>query len=146
MKKYNITIDEKLLNEYYDYYFEEYPRRRVKPIKGIFPPSLNAFTAMKRIQQNNVKQKYKEFSKWMASYYGIANLQMEKIRIDYKFYFGDRRRRDMDNMMITPKFINDGLVDAGVMIDDDGKHLHIGFEPFKYDKEHPRIEMEIREI
>jgi len=145
-RKFYLTIDQELIDLYHECYFETYPRRKVKPIKGVFPPSLNAFIAMKRMVQNSVKQKYKEFAKWMSSFYGIENLNMTNVEMEYTFYFGDNRRRDMDNMIMTPKFINDGLVDSGVMVDDDGKHLYIHIKPFEYDRNHPRLEIVLKEV
>lgn len=138
-----ITINKKIIETYSKYYFIKYPKRRVIPIENPIPPSLNRFIAMKRIAQNAIKQKYKEFSIWLASYYNIANLNLEKVRFVYTFYFPDKRRRDFDNLMLTPKFINDGFVEAGVLKDDSGDILKIEFENFQYDKINPRLEIEI---
>jgi len=145
MKKIKIIIDKKALEEYTKYYFKKYPKRHVLPIKKPFPPSLNSFTAMTRFEQNSTKQKYKEFSVWLASYYKIANLNLKSIRMVFTFYFPNKIRRDFDNLMLTPKFINDGFVDAGLIKDDSGDLLKIEFKNFHYDKEHPRLEIEILE-
>jgi Holliday junction resolvase RusA-like endonuclease len=143
MENIKIVIDKTVLEEYYKYYFELFPKRKVKPIEKPFPPSLNRFTAMKRMMQNSLKQKYKEFSIWLASYYKIANLNIDKAKLSYTFYFPDHRRRDYDNLLLTPKFLNDGLVEAGVFIDDDGERLKIEFENFQYDKNNARVEINI---
>jgi hypothetical protein len=139
-----ITIDNKVLSEYHDYYFKQYPKRKVLPIKKAIPPSLNAFTAMKRMVQNSLKQKYKDFSVWLASYYSVADLHLSKAEFTYEFFFADHRRRDFDNLCLTPKLINDGLVEAGTLIDDDGEKLMITFRPFQYDKINPRVEISIK--
>jgi Holliday junction resolvase RusA-like endonuclease len=144
MKKEKILIiDKDILQEYYKYYFDKYPKRKVLPIEKPIPPSLNRFIAMKRMQQNSVKQKYKEFSVWLASYYKIANLNLDNAKIIFTFYFPDRRRRDFDNLMLTPKMINDGFVEANVFGDDSGDILKIEFENFQYDSKNPRVEMKI---
>lgn len=49
--------------------------------------------------------------------------QIEKVRISYAFYYKDKRRRDVDNGVAT---INDILVKAKIIPDDDYKHLIIG--------------------
>ena len=141
MNTIKIIIDNQILEEYYLWYFNEYPRRKVKPIEKPIPPSLNRFVAMKRMQQNSVKQKYKEFSVWLANYYKIANLNLKKALIIFEFFFPDKRRRDFDNLMLTPKFIDDGFVESNVFGDDNGEILKIEFETFKYDKENPRVEI-----
>jgi Holliday junction resolvase RusA-like endonuclease len=93
------------------------------------------------MQQNPVKQKYKEFSVWLASYYKIANLNLDAGLMTITFYFPDKRRRDFDNLMLTPKLINDGLVEAGVFKDDSGDILRLKFENFQYDKLNSRVEI-----
>ena len=111
-----------------------------------FPPSFNYFTSIKRIVQNSLKQQYKEFSIWLANYYNIADLNINKAKITYTFFFKDHRRRDFDNLLLTPKLINDGFVEAKVLTDDNGENLSIEFMPFEYDKENPRVEMILRKI
>lgn len=144
--KYKIVIDEEVLNKYKDFYFLKYPKRRVFPIKKTIPPSFNYFTSIKRIVQNSLKQQYKEFSIWLANYYNIADLNINKAKITYRFFFKDHRRRDFDNLLLTPKLINDGFVEAKVLIDDNGENLSIEFMPFEYDKENPRVEMILEKI
>ena len=146
MKEYKIVIDNYVLGEYSKYYFGKYPKRRVLPIKKPIPPSFNYFTSIKRIVQNALKQNYKEFSIWLASYYNVANLKLNKAEFIYTFYFPDHRRRDVDNLLLTPKFINDGLVEAGVLVDDNGENLRLMFNPFQYDKLNPRVEFVIRDM
>lgn len=96
---------------------------------------------MIRMAQNNLKQKYKEFSVWLAEYYKINNLNLDNSSITYTFYFKDHRRRDFDNLMLTPKLVNDGFVSANVFKDDCGEFLKLEFSPFQYDKTNPRVEM-----
>jgi Holliday junction resolvase RusA-like endonuclease len=140
-KLQKIIIDENVLKKYKKYYFEKYPGRRTFPLDKPFPPSLNKFIAMRRMAQNNLKQKYKEFAIWLASYYNIANLNIEKAIFKYTFFFPDRRRRDFDNLLLSPKFFNDGFVLAGVLVDDNGERLKLEFLPFEYDKDNPRLEI-----
>jgi len=141
-----IIIDKNILEKYKEYYFKKYPGRRVFPIEKPFPPSLNKFTAMKRMSQNALKQKYKEFAIWLASYYKIANLNIEKCIFKYTFFFPDHRRRDFDNLLLSPKFFDDGFVEANVLSDDNGEKLKLEFNPFQYDKENPRLEIDISEV
>jgi len=52
---------------------------------------------------------------------------MARARISYEFYVKDKRRRDLDNLLAMAKPWQDGLVDAGVLEDDDAEHLEIGY-------------------
>jgi Holliday junction resolvase RusA-like endonuclease len=142
--EFKITIDKSVILCYNKWYFEKYPKRKVLPIKKPIPPSLNAFTAMKRMVQNSLKQKYKEFSVWLASHYEIADLNISKAEFTYEFFFPDHRRRDFDNLLLTPKLINDGLVEAKTLVDDDGEKLMLKFKPFQYDKSNPRVEISVK--
>ena len=143
MENIKIIIDNDIIEKYYEHYFSKYPKRTKRYIEKPIPPSLNRFIAMPRVQQNGIKQKYKEFSIWLASYYKIANLNLDNLKMTFKFYFPDKRRRDFDNLMLTPKFINDGFVDAGAFRDDSGDILILEFEKFGYDKKNPRVEITI---
>lgn len=138
-----IIIDNSIVEEYNSYYFLQYPKRRVPPIKKAIPPSFNYFTSIKRMVQNSLKQKYKEFAIWLAKRYSIADLNINKAKFVYKFYFQDHRRRDFDNLLLTPKLLNDGFTEAKVIEDDNGEKLMIAFEPFDYDKKNPRVEITI---
>ena len=42
------------------------------------------------------------------------------------FYVKDERRRDIKNMEAALKPLWDGIVDAGILVDDDYKHLRHG--------------------
>ena len=56
------------------------------------------------------------------------------------FYCKDLRRRDVSNMLES---INDLLVDAGIIEDDDWKHVRIGGADADLDRENPRAEITI---
>jgi len=143
MEEYRIIIDKYILDKYNKYYFEIYPNRKKIPIEKTIAPTLNSFISKIRMEQNSIKQKYKEFSMWLARYYKIDNLKLSKAKVIYKFYFKDKRRRDIDNMCISPKLINDGFVEENVFVDDSGDILGLEFDIFKYDKENPRTEITI---
>ena len=65
--------------------------------------------------------------------------------ISYTWY-EPNRRRDLDNVAFAKKFIQDALVEAGVLQGDGWKHV-VGFEDrFSVDKDNPRIEIQITEV
>ena len=43
----------------------------------------------------------------------------DSVTIERRYYFKTRRRRDKDNMNASTKAINDGMVDSGLIADDD---------------------------
>lgn len=66
-----------------------------------------------------------------------------RARIHYRFFWETRRRRDAANMIAMMKPAVDGLVDAGLLVDDDIEHLEAPtFEP-DYDAAWPRVEITV---
>lgn len=59
-----------------------------------------------------------------------------KVTIAYQFFVKDNRRRDLDNMIAS---VNDVLVKAGLLEDDDWQHLAIGGADAEIDKKNPRV-------
>lgn len=88
---------------------------------------------------NNLKQRWKNLMKWFVADQGYSNLRIDKCEIKQIIYYPTNRRHDIDNSV--PKFILDGLVESGMIIDDDSKHItKLTLECF-VDKENPRTEL-----
>lgn len=62
--------------------------------------------------------------------------------ITYRWY-SKNARMDIDNVSFSKKFINDGLVAAGIIEDDSRKYVRGFIEEFHIDKENPRVEVMI---
>ena len=88
----------------------------------------------------------KVYSKWEKE----ALLQLKqwqgkpdgRVTIAYQFYVGDKRKRDLDNMIAS---VNDVLVKAELLEDDSWQFMSIGGADAEYDKENPRVELWIAE-
>jgi len=142
-KKVDITVDYTTITKYNQWYFGKYPRRRKDPIDRPIPLSLNQWMAMPRFKANGIKQKWKEFSIWLADYHGVSGMEMGDVRMNFHCCFPRRGRRDFDNLVLAPKFINDGLVEAGVFSDDNSDMVRISFEDITYEKGVMRLHIEI---
>jgi len=68
----------------------------------------------------------KEEAAWMAKQQWIGQEPMLKARVSYEFFVKGKRRHDLDNFVSANKPILDGIVSAGVMIDDDIAHMEFG--------------------
>ena len=79
------------------------------------PPSLNKWSRMHWMKAAKVKKQWEK-----DIYYSAYNLRPEqpyqKAKVKITYFFKTKRRRDIDNY--TPKFLLDGLVKAGIIIDD----------------------------
>ncbi|MBP5463309.1 MAG: hypothetical protein J6Y20_14480 [Lachnospiraceae bacterium] len=88
---------------------------------------------------NGLKQKWKDFIKWFVEDQGYANLRIEKCEISQSIYYPTNRRHDTDNSV--PKFVLDGLVESGMIVDDDCKHItKLTLQCFT-DTDNPRTEL-----
>ena len=70
-----------------------------------------------------------------------------KARLNLTFVFPEQRRRDRDNLLARFKPGLDAIVDAGLLLDDDAKHLEIGEIEIKADPEMaPMTIIDIEEV
>ena len=138
-KKIKLVIDNTVLDKYNKHYFSTHPRATKPPIKQPYHESINVWMIMRRPLMNALKQKWKDFIKWFVTDKGYANLRIDKCIINQKIYYPNNRRHDPDNS--TPKFILDGLVECGMIIDDDSKHIKKLTLECDSDVEHPRTEI-----
>lgn len=141
-KNINLVIDNDILLEYNKYYFSKHPKAHKVPIPHPYHESINIWMIMKRPMMNALKQKWKDFIKWYIDIQGYSNLHINKCEIEQIVYYPNNRRHDIDNTV--PKFILDGFVESGMIVDDD--HLHICKLTLGcgVDVEHPRTEIKIK--
>lgn len=85
---------------------------------------------------NGLKQKWKGFIKWFVEEQGYANLHIERCEITQTIFYPTNRRHDVDNSV--PKFILDGLVEGGMIADDDCLHIEKLVLSCAVDKDWPR--------
>lgn len=121
VKLMKLTIDNSVLERYEKYYFSIHKKAHKKPIQNPYHESINVWMIMQRAAMNNLKQKWKDFMVWFVDDQGYSNLHIEKCEMYFFTYYGNNRRHDNDNSV--PKFILDGFVESGLVIDDDNKHI-----------------------
>lgn len=134
-----IIIDNNTIKKYNEYYFNKYPRRTKAPIGSPIHPSINVWFIMRRPEMNNLKCRWKDFIVWLIEDIELSNIGIESCTVKFVSYYPTRRRVDVDN--VAPKFIIDGLVDAGLIVDDSYKHLKSLTLQCDYDKNNPRTEI-----
>ena len=90
-----------------------------------------------------MKREYTDLVDWCAK--GMPKFKSE-VEIEIT-WFEPNKRRDVDGISAGGcKFILDGLVQAGVIINDNQKYVKRINNNYEVDKENPRIEVEIREV
>lgn len=136
-----IVIDDAALLRYEKQYFKIHKRATKKPIKHPYHESINEWFIMRRPMMNALKQRWKDFIVWLINEKGYTNLRIDKCELSFQTYYMTGRRHDVDNS--CPKFIIDGLVESGFLVDDDSIHVRkLTLECF-VDRGHPRTEIRI---
>lgn len=136
-----LTIDRAALNRYAKYYFSMHKRAKVYPIQNPYHESINVWMIMRRQAMNALKGKWKAFMKWLVDEQGYSNLCIDNCQIVQRTFYSNNRRHDVDNSV--PKFIIDGLVESGMIVDDDFKHITRLTMECGVDLKNPRTELEI---
>lgn len=140
-KVIKLVIDDKVLDRYSEHYFTEHPRATKRPIKHPYHESINSWMILKRAAMNALKQKWKDFIKWFIDEQGYSNLRIEKCEISQSVYYPTKRRHDPDNSV--PKFILDGFVESGFVVDDDCTHIRKLVLVCETGSDYPRTEFTI---
>lgn len=121
------------------------PRRQCFVIRGRFP----SFNDWQRICKNPrhrsaMKRKHDDMVADAATEQGIVPME-GPVRYSCIWYEANMRR-DLDNVAFAKKFIQDGLVQAGIIPDDSPRHV-VGFsDDFALDRDDPRVEITLEEI
>lgn len=136
-----LVFDRDTLARYNEHYFLLHPRAKKQPIKQPYHESINEWMIMKRVMMNALKQKWKDFIVWFIRDQGYSNLRINDCELIYTAYYPNNRRHDPDNSV--PKFINDGLVESGFIIDDDSTHVRSLKLKCGVDMERPRTEIKV---
>jgi hypothetical protein len=105
-------------------------------------PSLNEYIQAERsnrFKASSMKKKATELVFWECRRQKLDVLT-KPITITYTWYMKNKKK-DLDNVEFAKKFINDGLVLAGIIIND-GQEWVRGFtDKFKIDRNSPRVEV-----
>lgn len=139
-----LVIDNSVLADYDEYYFSIHTKAKKKPIAHPYHESINVWMIMKRPMMNALKQRWKDFIVWFIDNQGYSNLHIDKCELSFATYYQTHRRHDVDNSVA--KFLIDGLVESGFIIDDDSSHIKkITMECF-VDSHNPRTEITVSVI
>ena len=114
----------------------EIPRKTMPPKKHMI--NLNNMKIKNYMVYNNLKKAYKEQIACQ-----LEGLRFDKINVDIYPFWGDKRRRDKDNVVaMSKKFFFDALTELGCIEDDNDDYIkHEHTHPSVYDKGNGRLEV-----
>lgn len=76
----------------------------------------------------------------------VETMPWARVAVQASFFHATKRRRDQDNAMGSLKSVYDGIVDSGLVGDDDYEHMERGVPTFSHDAEYPRVELRITRL
>lgn len=111
-------------------------------------PSLNDYIKAERTSKYIAASMKKKWQKYIAMEIKIAKLKKVKkpVIIQYN-HFAPDKRRDKDNISaIAHKFIQDALVETGIIENDGWDYVLKSYDDWEIDRNDPRIEVVIKEV
>ncbi len=117
-------------------------------IQGLPPREASPNARVHYMKLANVKRNMKDVM--IASVLEMPSMDrpvepMEKAHLTITFKASDKRRRDIDNLLSASKAYIDGLVAAGIIVDDSSDNLSFSLY-YEKDKEHAATIFDIKEI
>ena len=116
-------------------------------IQGLPPREASPNARVHYMKLANVKRNMKDVM--IASVLEMPSMDrpvepMEKAHLTITFKASDKRRRDIDNLLSASKAYIDGLVAAGIIVDDSSENLSFSLY-YEKDKEHAATIFDIEE-
>lgn len=115
------------------------------PVK-VLQPNCTIGSFGGRMMKASATKRYRRLACEAVEAERIESGPWRKVKVAAEFFFKDSRIRDQDNAMGSLKAVYDGIVDSGLIPDDDYKQMERGVPEFSIDKKHPRVELTITRI
>lgn len=113
---------------------------------GLLSPNNTVGSIGGRFAKAGAIKKYRKRACDVVENARIETAPWGKVSVKATFYFLRKSRRDPDNATGSLKAAYDGIVDAGLVIDDDYEHMTRLPPIFLIDREWPRVELLIENI
>lgn len=91
-------------------------------------------------------KRYRRLAREAVEAQRIESGPWERATVQSRFFHKTRRRRDDVNHVAMLKSAYDGVVDAGLLADDDSEHLTTLPASFEIDRHRPRVEIVFTKI
>jgi len=120
-------------------------------VKIIIPgelPALNQYSNTERSDRYRAGRLKRNYTAICSVY--TKKAMHEGLTVDGKIdihchWFVKSKRKDKDNIRFAIKFIQDGMMQAGLIKNDGWSEIGNYYDEFSVDKDNPRVEVEIKE-
>ena len=109
----------------------------------VLQPNCTVGTIGGRFMKAAATKRYRRLAREAVEAECIETLPWLNVTIGATFFYPNKRRRDQDNAMGSLKAAYDGIVDAGLVIDDDYEHMNRLSPTFALDLIYPRVMLTI---
>jgi len=109
----------------------------------VLSPNVHAGSRGACMKKAAAAKKYRAQAKKATEAESITTGPWELATLQAVFFHKDKRKRDGVNFNAMLKAPQDGIVEAGLIVDDDAEHLTTLPPQFKIDKQFPRVEITV---
>lgn len=113
---------------------------------GLLSPNSTIGSIGSRFAKAGAIKKFRRLAEEAVVSERIDTSPWQKVSVKATFFFKDKRRRDVRNAMGSLKSAEDGIVDAGLVADDDYEHMEHEKPIFLIDRSFPRVELAITRL
>ena len=113
---------------------------------GILSPNCTVGSIGGRFMKAAAIKKYRRLAEKAVVSECIDTSPWRAVTVQATFFFKDRRRRDPDNALGSLKAAYDGIVDSGLVADDDWDRMKRMEPVLAFDHNHPRVELTITRL
>ena len=122
------------------------PYPTVTTKKGVNLLSANIYRNAHYYSLSNAKRAYAKICYEEFERVGVTPYN-KPVLIEYKLFFKGKRRRDIDNFWFpVSKFLNDAMVEKGILEDDDAKHIPYFLLEWGGESDESYVEVTIKEL
>ncbi len=112
---------------------------------GVLSPNYKTASPQGRMMVAAVIKKHRRLAMEAILWQSMGGRHWDYCIVEVTFYHATNRRRDEDNLIGSLKAYYDGIVDSGLAVDDDSKHMRRCIPYTIIDKKSPRVELLITE-
>lgn len=112
----------------------------------VLSPNVAQATIRGRFAKAAATKRYRRAAKEAVESECIESAPWGRVEVASTFHHMTKRRHDDENSMVSIKPAYDGIVDAGLVEDDDSEHMRKLPPTFLIDKEDPRVELTITRL
>jgi len=112
----------------------------------ILSPNVSIATLRGRYAKAAAAKRFRQLAKEAIEAEQLESIPWKHATVSATFYHAVMRRRDQDNAMAALKAAYDGLIDSGLILDDNYETLQRESPVFAFDKFNPRVELTISQL